>query len=267
MTVIATLITKHWTVHATDSLITERQHDKTYDIKERQKPKMVRVDAFDGAISYWGLAWDSLGQWNTYEWLIKQASSASRFTTASEFAQHLAQNLSYEIERLSTVEKSLRGLGLHFTAYEFVEGVYVPELFLIRNFLDDECKSVRTGGFEVRRCTCGPATEPLEGSVEIRKAIHTALQNNALFRFVNGDPGLYIPLANAVFEAFITMQQRGWVDDYASAEMHCCIARAPIEALNRLLGGIARPGVRIVGGKPHDLAVKPGRIYKSTSGD
>ena len=113
MTVIATLITKHWIAHATDSLITERRHDKKYDIKERQKPKTVRVEAFDGAISYWGLAWDNLRRWNTYEWLRKQASSASRFTTAAEFAKHLAQNLTYEIDRLSTVEKSLRGLGLH----------------------------------------------------------------------------------------------------------------------------------------------------------
>lgn len=273
MTVIATLITKHWTVHATDSLITVRQQDGSYKIEEQEQTKIVRVEAFSGAISYWGLAWDPYGSWNTFKWLSEQSALAYRWHTPADFANHLAQRLSEETRRLNALPSSDRGLGLHFTAYEYVDGLYVPELFLVRNYADESYKTIRPTGFEVRRRTYEALfstsnQQSMEGESDSRKAVHAALHNsNSLIRFVNGDPELYNPLANAVFEAFIKMQSRGWVDDYSSASMHCCIARTPIETASRLIGAIARSGVRIVGGKIHDLAAKPGRIYESSSGD
>jgi hypothetical protein len=272
MTVIATLITKHWTVHATDSLITVRNADGSYKIEEQERTKIVRVEAFDGIISYWGLAWDGSGSWNTLEWLTEQCRSAFKYKTPAEFAEHLAQRLTEEISRVQGLPTQDRGLGLHFTAYEYVDGLYVPELFLIRNFLDESYKTLRPNGFESIRRTYPTLfstsnQQSMEGAAESRKAIHTALQNNSLIRFVNGDPELYVPLANAVFEVFIKMQARKWIKDYSSAAMHRCIARTPIEMTSRLIGGIAPDGVRVVGGTIHDLAVKPGRIYDSSSGD
>jgi hypothetical protein len=53
MTVVAAIITRTATAHATDSLITEEQHDGTVEAQEWEKAKVVRVDAFRGAMAYW----------------------------------------------------------------------------------------------------------------------------------------------------------------------------------------------------------------------
>jgi hypothetical protein len=48
-----------------------------------------------------------------------------------------------------------RGLGLHFTAYEHIDGYWIPELFQLRNWTDESYSQVRTSGFEVRRESFG----------------------------------------------------------------------------------------------------------------
>jgi hypothetical protein len=56
MTVNAALITDRYTAHATDSFLTEQQADGPFKVVESQETKIVRVPAFRGAITFYGLA-------------------------------------------------------------------------------------------------------------------------------------------------------------------------------------------------------------------
>jgi len=56
MTVVAAIITHAATAHATDSLITHEQRNGTLKVQEWEQPKVVKVDAFRGAMAYWGFA-------------------------------------------------------------------------------------------------------------------------------------------------------------------------------------------------------------------
>src|ERR1700690_2642988 len=91
MTVIATLITRHCTVHATDSFITRLKADGNREVLESQQSKIVTVRQFRGMMSYWGLATFDQYSWSTYEWLGRQATGT--FDSADKFAYHIADEL------------------------------------------------------------------------------------------------------------------------------------------------------------------------------
>jgi hypothetical protein len=86
MSVVTTLITRTATIHATDSLITQLQPNGKRKILESKATKIVRVDHFRGAMSYWGLA-EMDGRWSTLKWLHDQASRAGKFDSPQAFAE------------------------------------------------------------------------------------------------------------------------------------------------------------------------------------
>ena len=53
MTVISTIITRHCTVHSSDSLISEIRNGSFLPI-EWEKAKILPVPKYRGAMSYWG---------------------------------------------------------------------------------------------------------------------------------------------------------------------------------------------------------------------
>src|SRR5262245_23630981 len=102
MSVISTLISRSGTVHATDSLITR------FDANGRRKPeepedwntmKIVPVEAWRGAMSYYGLALTDSG-WSTLDWLRQQAAVADRYESAELFAKHIAAQLNQVLSRI-----------------------------------------------------------------------------------------------------------------------------------------------------------------------
>jgi hypothetical protein len=241
------------------------------EVIEDKLPKLVRVPKFDGIVSYWGLATHG-PDWNTLDWLRREANGAGSHNSAENFANHLASSLSAALSHRKYASPLDIGMGLHFTAYERITGYWVPELFLIRNWGDDSCTSIRPGGFEVRRELYGATNntmqrEQSDGTEERRLATHSHLQNGGNYTFANGDPVLFNIVARATFGVLNQLASRGLSVVPSSRLSHLDMVRRPVEFIAKLLQDFARPDTRRVGGKPHDLAVQPGGLYESTTGD
>jgi hypothetical protein len=245
--------------------------DGTRVVLEHQASKLVRVPAWRGAMAYWGLA--TLGNWNTKHWLETQATHAGSHGSAEDYALALAGNLNRELGRLAFSRPLESGLGIHFTAYEYVDGYWIPELFVVTNWNDPTYSAVRPGGFYVTRETYGTLQNLQDRSLEhrepvSRRVVHAALhQNQVMFRFNNGDPALFNPVGDSVFNTFSKLYGRGHVRDSASALTHLSLVRRPVDVVIKLLADLAEPTSRVIGGKSHDLAISPGGDYESTTGD
>ena len=146
MTVISTIITRHYTAHASDSLVTTTGPDGARSVVEEQQSKLVRVPGMRGVMGYWGLARHG-SDWNTLEWLRGQATRAQESSSASEFADALNCVLSNR----RFAKPADAGLGIHFTAYERVDDRWVPELFLVSNWTDTSYMAVQPQGFRATR--------------------------------------------------------------------------------------------------------------------
>jgi hypothetical protein len=73
--------------------------------------------------------------------------------SAVAFAAHIAEGLNNEIYQLAVAKPIQRGLGMHFSTYECVGGYWIPELFLISNWMDESYKELSPGGFKATRET------------------------------------------------------------------------------------------------------------------
>lgn len=266
MTVIATVITRHCTAHASDSFLTREDGE----VVESEASKLVRVEPLRGAFAFWGLG--NYGAWNTLEWLKRRAESCRSSDSPAEFAEALAKDLTQELASRA-MQNRHRGLGIHFTAYEYVDNQWVPELFLISNYEDETYSAVRSDGFRVTRETFGTITNSserskLDGDKERRLQVQSALMNSPLMlRYCNGDPTIYMPLAHAVLEAFIGLSCRSELKDRESSRVHRSIVSRPVELVSRLVSDFVVEHKRKIGGKTHNLSILPTGIFESSSGD
>lgn len=272
MTVIATVITSQYTAHATDSFITVARADGTREVVEDQAPKLVRVPAWRGALAYWGLA--RLGNdWDTLAWLRARAAQAGGSGSPEEFAIGLANELATELGRRRFQLPVHRGMGVHFTAYEYISGYWVPELFLVSNWTDRSYTAVKSNGFSVTRETYATLKglsdrPPEQREARFRREVHSALhQNGVMFRFNNGDPVLFNHVADAILNTFLELRSRRHLRDPISVKTHLSLVWRPIDVVSKLLADMADQGSRVIGGKPHDLAVDPSGEYRSNTGD
>lgn len=269
MTVISTLVTTHCTVHASDSLLSIRQLDGTYKYVEWQCPKIVKVEKWRGAASYWGLAKASTYKWCTYDWLRDMASQAAVHSSPERFADAVARDLNRTLSRLS--EPAHTGIGIHFTAYERIEGYWIPELFLITNFTDPSYRCLNPDGVRVSRETYHQLTNedplPEHREDEYRLRVHNALKNGLIFNYNNGDPEMFNPVADAMFNALRIARTRGKLRDLSDIKTCIAIARTPVAVISDLQRDFFQTNTRIVGGKVHDLAVTPTGSYQSNTGD
>src|SRR5712692_8724644 len=133
MTVIAAIISKHGVVHATDSLITRLMPDGSRQAIEWESTKLVPVSHWRGVMAYWGLSTFETYGWSTLDWLRKREAEALSFRTPEEFAINIAQGLNHELPRIAFRRALDAGIGIHFSAYEWTNGYWIPELFLISN--------------------------------------------------------------------------------------------------------------------------------------
>ena len=263
-------MTSHFTAHATDSFITLRAADGTYEPLESQETKIVPVPHWRGAICYWGLATQE-PDWSTLQWLRGRATNAKEHASPETFARALAADLTVHLRRRQFRSSLDRGIGMHFSAYEPVDGYWVPELFQIRNW-DDESYSTVRDVVVVTRETFG-TTKGVRERVEQDKdsvrrlEVHKALQEGAMLIFNNGDPMLFNPIAASVLSAMSELRRRGSLRDPTDVKTHLSLVRRPVEIASRLLSDLAPSNRRCVGGKTHDLAVAPTGEMKSTTGD
>lgn len=267
MTVISTLVSRVCTAHASDSFITQLQADGSYRVVESQGSKIVGVRHWRGAMSYWGLA--TSGSWSTFEWLRQRASHASSFRSAENFARDLAAQLQEALPRFATPTDA--GIGIQFSAYEYVNNSWIPELFLISNWADPSYSSLRPEGIGVSRETYHaisgepPREEHQQPGYRLR--VNAFLQEGGLLMFNNGDPALFNAAANGLGAMFHELTRRGRIRAPNEITTYLAMARRPVEIVANSQRDFCETGVRLVGGRPHDLAVTPNAEYHSSTGD
>ena len=272
MTVISAVITRYCTAHASDSLITELQEDGSHKPTEWKQPKIVTVSQWRGAMAYWGLAKYNAYKWSTFDWLQERANSAGQYSSAEEFAQSLTEQLNEAIAKMHFAKPVDTGIGIHLTAYEYVENYWIPELFLISNFTDTTYRFVHPDGVHLSRETYHTVADvdpsPNHREAQYRLQVHAYLHEpGGMLIYNNGDPIMFNAAAYAILGAFKALAARGSLSRPEKVETYLAIALRPIEVVSRAQLDFCREGARLVGGKPHDLAITPGGIYSSTTGD
>jgi hypothetical protein len=115
MTVLSTIITRHYSAHASDSFLTVLRPSGLRDAVEDQASKLVRVPAWRGIIGQWGLARHG-DDWSTLNWLRHQAAHAQDHSSPADFSQAIAARLTEALRTRPFSEQRDRGLGFHFTA-------------------------------------------------------------------------------------------------------------------------------------------------------
>jgi hypothetical protein len=272
MTVISTLITRHCTVHSSDSLIIRVEKNGTCTPVEWEKSKIVPVRHFRGAMSYWGLAQYDLYNWSTFDWLTEQIQHAENCNSAEAFAYSLGEKLNTELSKMTFLKPIHSGIGIHFTAYEHFKNYWIPELFLISNWVDPSYTSIRDSGVGISRETYhtlnNKLPEPIHREEKYRLEVHEYLyKRSGMFIYNNGDPIMFNPAANAVLNFFRELSRRGLISNPDDINTHLSIARRPIEIVIKAQADFCKKDKTIIGGKPHDLAVTPNGEYKSSTGD
>lgn len=164
------------------------------------------------------------------------------------------------------------GIGIHFTAYEYIDGYWIPELFLVSNWADPSYQSLRPGGVGVSRETyhtiADVAPKQEHRQVQFRLQVHRHLhQRSGMLIYNNGDPVMFNSAANAVPGMFKALARRGKLIEPGKIETYLAMARRPIEVVAKAQLNFCREGARVVGGRPHDLAITPNGEYLSTTGD
>lgn len=275
MTVISAIINKQCTVHASDSLITEAQKDKTKKVLNHKQSKIVTVRAWKGAISYWGLASYKGYKWSTFEWLKKKAGSANKYRSAEEFAQHLTQELNEKASKMKFAKKIDRGIGLHFTAYEKIGNLLIPELFLITNYKGPPYKELYPKIRLFRNTLasiCGMKAEETKTEhreLPYRKIVHEVLQSGRFLIFNNGDPGMFNVIMPTIFRLYQIFGQRRILKDSSKIKLETYhdIAHMLLNTIIKAQEGFCDKNQRLVGGKIHVLAISPKGEYYSKTGD
>jgi hypothetical protein len=271
MTVISALISQYCTVHASDSLITERQRVGIYKPVEWTRPKIIPVPKWRGAIAYWGLAEYKAYEWSTYDWLKKQAALANQYQSAEDFGQSVVNRLNEEIKKMSFSDSIQKGIGLHFTAYEYVDNYWIPELFLISNWNDIFYNSLRPDGVgmsrETYRTIAQSDTKPEHRETKYRIEVLNHLKAGPLLMFNNGDPVMFNTAANSILSMINELAKRKSLPNPNKVETYLAIARRPVEIVSNVQGDFCKEGRRLVGGRLHDLAITPSGQYISTTGD
>jgi hypothetical protein len=218
-------------------------------------------------MSYWGLAQN--GQWSMYEFLQSLASKANSAQSAEQFAEYVAMELTRQLREFESSYTSV-GVGIHFTAYEYLEGYWIPEVFIISNWTDSLYTHVFDTGLLVERKTyhavANVDSQAVHREREFRMVVKSYLMNGGLIFFNNGDPTMFNPSAYAILDMIRTASQRRSLIDL-SAHTLCAIARLPIEVVSNVQRSFYKKGSALVGGKPHDLVITPNGDYHSTTGD
>ncbi len=272
MTVVSTIMTKDYTVHASDSLITGPGPGGSRVSKEAQKSKIVRVPQWHGAMSYWGLALYGDYNWSTLAWLQQQAQYDPICSSSEKFARELSTKLQNELNNMKFTNATAAGIGIHLTAYENVDTYWIPELFLISNWADTSYRSLRPDGIGLTRETyhtlaCVPP-DPEHREPRFRLAVHRGLhEHNIMLRYNNGDPVLFNLAANAIHGMSDELRKRGILREPESTRTHLRIARLPVETVSNAQRDLCEKDAKVVGGKIHDLAISPRGEYQSSSGD
>jgi len=270
MTVVATLITQNFTAHATDSLLTRLSDSGDREAVEWELTKIVPVRAWRGAMAYWGLSLIE-GRWSTLEWLRNQTQEAATCTSPEDFAKTIADRLNSELERLGLSRPLDGGIGIHFTAYERVHDLWIPELFLVTNFDDPLNTTLRSSGVghsrETYKTFAQTRPEVRDGEPDRRLEVARQLSSGGWLHYNNGDPLLFNQAAASINGMLLETNRRGVLVGLNNQAVMRSLVRLPLEVVSTIQRDFFVSGRRVVGGRIHDLLITPAGEYSSSSGD
>lgn len=272
MTVIATIISDQCIAFATDSFITEPSGDGNHKIKESRQSKIVGFQNLRAAACYWGLA--KYGKWDTYSWLRDQVKISSQISTLQEFATHLHNALSNEFSKLNFYHELDKGIGIHLAGYEYLDGYWIPELFVCTNYADTSYKNLcclhLTRETYINVAKDKPSRQqPLsinQGSdLQERKYVNEWLKSGFM-TFNNGDPIQFNPIAETVLNSakHLAAIKKLRIRD---VEFYRSLVKRPIEIVSAMQRDFCKKGTRLVGGRIHDVTITPDGQFESKSGD
>jgi hypothetical protein len=206
--------------------------------------------------------------WTLLDWLHGEAQKARQHASAQAFGEYLAAGLQSELVRLRV--SGTAGVGLHFSAYEWVNNYWIPELFHISNWLDQSYRDLRPDGVGCTReswgVIMGKGSSLDHGSVEHRMRVYEFLQGEKWLRFNNGDPALFNTVADALQNAVRLLRDGGRLRNLGVPE-HIALTQRFVELVAEIQRDVGRAEDRRVGGRIHNLAITPDGRYSSTSGD
>lgn len=272
MTVISTIISRYCTAHATDSLVTQEQNDGSYKILDQETTKILCVRRWAGIMAYCGLSTKPEYGWSTLDWLSTRVSQAKQFTAPEDFANDLKDCLSQELAKMTFRKPIEQGIGIHFTAYERVDGYLIPELFAISNFKDTSYQELHPDGIRVTRETYGVAFQtddrgPQYAQSRYRRDVHKFLQSNNVLIYNNGDPWMFNSAAGAIGNLFEIARQRKVLRAPSDAKAHRDIVVWPIQLVSKVQRHFVIEGHQKVGGKLHNLSVTQNGEYETDTGE
>ena len=266
MTAISAFITKDWIGTASDSLVIEF-HPKKNEISQIdfKKSKIVPIRKFKAAAAFWGLA--KVEKWNTYDFLIAQAAKADSFTSFEDFANTLKAQLENKLNSIPVTNPDHKGIGIHLVGFESINNQDVPELFLISNYTDLSYSHV--GELAISRRLFDTLPDELKTdatSIEKkREKIMAFLNDGKAFIFNNGDPILFMPVANTVLTIFNVVRTRNVLK--TGEETFAKFVSSPIEIIKNIQKGFFDKKYIRVGGKIHNLLITKQGDFISSTGD
>ncbi len=223
-----------------------------------------------GIMSFWGLA--EIYNQSTLEWLQQRAGAAGQFKGSEAFAIDIGHQLNEILPKLGLRDPLQAGIGIHFTAFELIDGYRIPELFAITNFESPDYAALHQDGIHVTRETYGvafqdPARPPEHGDTKHRHKVRTYLDSGNVLLYNNGDPRMFNSAAGAIQNLFGLAAQRGILKASADTRAHRDIVRWPIDLVANVQRNFVKDGYQLVGGARHTLSITSRGEYESDTGD
>lgn len=258
MTAISNVFCRDFIACSCDSFLVKHGSAGLERVDSRAQ-KLLPVRSRRAAISYWGFA--GLTKLKISE-VLKQFAGESTASTLEGFAEALRDKLNDIFAKHPGIPRTDRGIGVHLVGYERVDGLDVPELFLISNFkgitydeLYDHLGCSRRSYLTLSEDSGDDAYLKKHGDPKYRRAVWDYLQTGDVICFNNGDPEMFSPVAGAISVAIRNAKRRG----ARLPGMGWCreLAVSPIATVAQLQKAFFKDQYRLVGGKIQDLVILP----------
>lgn len=271
MTVNAVVLGTFGIVQVADSRITfENEAGQRELSNDAGRPKIVALPQFFGAMSWFGTV--KLGDWNALDWLKDKAEHSKSFdrTKVDLYADYVAVELNKEFETRKHLCTEPRGIGIHFSFFDNVAGVEIPELIFITNF--DSISSIgayRPGApvIQAQRQTfhllSGNTDYKNHYKQNFREVVYQYLRLVGPLELQNGENPLFnasFQMVDAVVANLILRKTLNESDPLRLAGKKTLLRAEIVAKIQEVL---CTPASRFVGSPCHNLMISPSGEFSS----
>jgi hypothetical protein len=258
MTVISALLKLDLIVVSSDSIISSMQNGKRIiNPDSYRRPKFVSYPQLRCVAAYWGIAnikVDSEIVWETYDWLYSKGSLQSQFDSLESFGQHLKDDL---LSIFNKYNIKNRGIGIHLSGFEDIDGSWVPEMFLISNYTSTDYQHL--GQLEYSRRTyldSYPDRDFDNIPINVQRIQYLAdLRTGSYSLYNNGDPIMFNNYANAYQQAIKNAGHKGILKGGLNRDFYIEQAKNPIKQVALFQRKYYIKESIVVGGKIHAITM------------